>query len=157
VWFAGDSFRLLFILPPPGLAPSFLLHRNFLKGACFPNSFAKSCLLKKNASAYFSPEHYTAMGLSFPPKNGEMMEAQKSHSGRPQSGRFLTCLYWQVVKPSLLRSLSTNLLVWYRLTLNCNVEGVWNIVPLALITVSGANKRTLGRPKVDQFIHELMN
>jgi len=47
MWFAGDSFRLLFLLPPPGLASSFLLRRNFLEGACFPNNFAESSPLKK--------------------------------------------------------------------------------------------------------------
>ena len=54
---------------------------------------------------------------------------EKSHSGRPRTGGFPTFENWQVVNPSLLRLLSTNLLVYYRLALNYNMKGVQNIVP----------------------------
>jgi len=47
IWFAGDSFRFLFILPPLGLPSFFPLDRNFCKEASFSNNFSRSLPLEK--------------------------------------------------------------------------------------------------------------
>ena len=46
---------------------------------------------------------------------------EKSHSSRPRTGGF-PILYWLVVNRSLLRLLSTNILVNYSLAVNLNIK-----------------------------------
>jgi len=54
----------MYIIPPPGLASSFLLDRNFSKGVRFSNKNFPEVAPQKNASAYFSPNYYTAQVLT---------------------------------------------------------------------------------------------
>jgi len=54
----------MFIIPPPGLASSFVLNRNFSKGVRFSNKNFPELVPQKNVSAYFSPDYYTAPVLS---------------------------------------------------------------------------------------------
>jgi len=49
---------------------------------------------------------------------------EKSHSGRPQTGRFPTFKYLQVVNLPLLRLLDTNLLVYYWLLPNYSLKSI---------------------------------
>jgi len=52
-WFAGTIFRPFCIIPPPGLASSFPLDRNFSKEASSSNSFSRSFPLKKTCQHIF--------------------------------------------------------------------------------------------------------
>jgi len=87
----GRLFSTPFPITPPWSGLFFFASPEFLGRGLFSQQFCWEFSPQKNASAYFSPEHYTAMGLSFPPKNGDMTEAQNSYSDRPQTGRFPTC------------------------------------------------------------------
>jgi len=49
----------MFIIPPPGLASSFLKDQNFSKGVRFSNKNFPEVAPQKNVSAYFSPNYYT--------------------------------------------------------------------------------------------------
>jgi len=64
----GDSYRLFFISPPPDLVSSFPLDHNVSKGASCSIFFSQSGpsvrAPPKIVSAYFSPDHHTATGLS---------------------------------------------------------------------------------------------
>jgi len=57
----------MFIIPPPGLASSFLLDWNFSKGVRFSNKNFPKLTPQKNVSAYFSPDYHTAPVLSLKP------------------------------------------------------------------------------------------
>jgi len=54
----------MFIIPPPGLASSYLIDRNFSKGVRFSNKHFPELAPQNKVSAYFSPDYYTAPVLS---------------------------------------------------------------------------------------------
>ena len=60
-------FRCMFIIPPPGLASSSPLYRNFSKVVRFSNTNFPEVAPQKNLSAYFSPNYYTAPVPSLTP------------------------------------------------------------------------------------------
>jgi len=59
-WGNRIFYERMFIIPPPGLASSFLRSRNFSKEVRFSNKKFPDVAPHKNVSAYFSPNYYTA-------------------------------------------------------------------------------------------------